>query len=32
MTWLVNAQPGVYGLVVEGPTGTQALATIRAGA
>jgi hypothetical protein len=31
MTWLVNAEPGVYGMVVEGPAGTQVVASVRAG-
>jgi hypothetical protein len=31
MTWLVDVEPGVYAIVVDGPAGTQVLAAIRAG-
>ena len=31
MTWLVDAEPGVYAIVVDGPSGPQVLATVRAG-
>ncbi len=31
MTWLVQADPGAYAIVVIGPTGTQVLGGIRAG-